>query len=70
MADDYVPIENFRALQAAATGPSGAHVSTWLVPKARHAQAFKVTGAEYVQRVATFLNDALGPDQHLVGAAA
>jgi fermentation-respiration switch protein FrsA (DUF1100 family) len=59
-ADDYVPISNFRELNAAATSAPGAHVTTWIVPNARHAQAFKKTGAEYVTRVVAFFDAALG----------
>src|ERR1700704_3068344 len=59
-ADDYVPISNFRELNAAATATPGAHVTTWIVPNARHAQAFKKTGAEYVTRVVAFFDAALG----------
>jgi dipeptidyl aminopeptidase/acylaminoacyl peptidase len=59
-ADDYVPIANFHQLQAAATSPSGSQVATWIVPNARHAQAFKKTGAEYVTRVVAFFDAALG----------
>ncbi len=59
-ADDYVPISNFRELDAAATAAQGAHVTTWIVPNARHAQAFKKTGAEYVTRVVAFFDAALG----------
>jgi dipeptidyl aminopeptidase/acylaminoacyl peptidase len=59
-ADDYVPIANFRQLQAAAAAPSGSQVATWIVPGARHAQAFKKTGAEYVTRVVAFFDAALG----------
>jgi fermentation-respiration switch protein FrsA (DUF1100 family) len=59
-ADDYVPIANFHQLQAAATSPSGSQVATWIVPGARHAQAFKKTGAEYVTRVTAFFDAALG----------
>ena len=59
-ADDYVPITNFRQLNAAATSVPGAHVSTWVVPNARHAQAFKKTGAEYVTRVVAFFDAAFG----------
>src|SRR6267143_6344627 len=53
-ADDYVPISNFLELNAAATSGQDAHVTTWIVPNARHAQAFKKTGAEYVTRVVAF----------------
>ena len=59
-ADDYVPISNFRELNAAATSGHDAHVTTWIVPNARHAQAFKKTGAEYVTRVVAFFDSALG----------
>jgi dipeptidyl aminopeptidase/acylaminoacyl peptidase len=61
-ADDYVPITNFRELNAAATSNPTAQVTTWIVPNARHAQAFKNTGAEYVTRVVTFFDAALGAD--------
>ena len=59
-ADDYVPITNFYALNAAATSVPGEHVTTWIVPNARHAQAFKKTGTEYVTRVVAFFDAALG----------
>ena len=59
-ADDYVPIANFRQLNAAATSAPGANVTTWIVPNARHAQAFKKTGVEYVTRVVAFFDAALG----------
>lgn len=58
-ADDYVPVSNFQQLVAAATTPATARVSTWLVPKTRHAQAFKNTGAVYVARVTAFFDAAL-----------
>src|SRR2546429_95002 len=59
-ADDYVPIVNFRQLQAAASSAAGSRVTTWVVPNARHAQAFKKTGTEYVTRVVAFFDTALG----------
>ena len=59
-ADDYVPISNFRELHAAATSAPGAQVTTWIVPNARHAQAFKKAGAEYVTQVVAFFDAALG----------
>ena len=62
-ADDYVPIANFRQLQAAASSPAGSQVTTWIVPNARHAQAFKKTGAEYVTRVVAFFDAALGASE-------
>src|SRR3989440_6389511 len=59
-ADDYVPISNFLELKAEATSPQDAHLTTLIVPNARHAQAFKKTGAEYVTRVVAFFDAALG----------
>jgi uncharacterized protein len=70
LADDYVPIDNFRRLDAAAAGAPGAHVTTWLLPGTKHAQAFKSMGQEYVRRVVGFLEASLGPDRSLSGAAA
>jgi fermentation-respiration switch protein FrsA (DUF1100 family) len=58
-ADDYVPVSNFQQLAAAATSPATAQVTTWLVPKTRHAQAFKNTGPVYVARVTAFFDAAL-----------
>jgi fermentation-respiration switch protein FrsA (DUF1100 family) len=69
-ADDYVPLSNFRQLEAAATSPAGAHVTTWIVPKTRHAQAFKNTGAVYVTRVVAFFNAGLGADRTAAGVGA
>jgi fermentation-respiration switch protein FrsA (DUF1100 family) len=59
-ADDYVPIANLWELNAAATSVPAARVTTWIVPNAHHAQAFTVTGAEYVRRVVAFFDDSLG----------
>ncbi|MEA2634985.1 MAG: uncharacterized protein QOH92_1752 [Chloroflexota bacterium] len=58
-ADDYVPVNNFQQLAAAATSPATSRVTTWLVPKTRHAQAFKNTGPVYVARVTAFFDAAL-----------
>ena len=59
-ADDYVPISHFQQLDAAATLPATAHVTTWIVPNTHHAQAFKNTGPVYVARVVAFFDAALG----------
>src|ERR1700737_3884781 len=59
-ADDYVPIINFYALNAAAKSAPGAHVTTWIWPNARHPQASNKTGTEYVTRVVAFFDAALG----------
>jgi uncharacterized protein len=69
-ADDYVPITNFQQLEAAATAPATAHVTTWIVPNTRHAQAFKNTGAVYVTRVVAFFNAGLGADLTAAGVGA
>jgi dipeptidyl aminopeptidase/acylaminoacyl peptidase len=69
-ADDYVPISNFQQLDAAATATAGAQVTTWVVPNARHAQAFKNTGSAYVARVAAFFDAGLGADRSSSGAGA
>jgi len=61
--DDYVPISNVQQLETAATAPAAARVSTWIVPKTRHAQAFKNTGSAYVTRVVGFFDAALGADR-------
>jgi uncharacterized protein len=66
-ADDYVPISNFEQLDAAASGTAGAHVTTWVVPNARHAQAFKTTGSVYVDRVVAFFAASLGADTTSTG---
>jgi fermentation-respiration switch protein FrsA (DUF1100 family) len=69
-ADTYVPISNFQQLEAAATSPANAHVTTWIVPKTLHAQAFKNTGAVYVARVVAFFAASLGADRTPSGASA
>jgi len=69
-ADDYVPISNFQQLDAAATSPRTARVTTWVVPNTRHAQAFKNTGSVYVARVVAFFETSLGSDHTSAGAAA
>ena len=69
-ADDYVPISNFRQLAAAATSPATARVTTWVVPKTRHAQAFKNTGPDYIARVVAFFDAGLGADRTSARAAA
>ena len=68
--DDYVPISNFRQLDAAATSPASSRVTTWIVPKTRHAQAFKNTGAVYVTRVVEFFAAGLGTDRSAAGVGA
>jgi fermentation-respiration switch protein FrsA (DUF1100 family) len=68
--DDYVPISNFHQLNVAATTPATAHVTTWIVPQTRHAQAFKNTGSVYVARVTAFFDAGLGADRSSPGLGA
>lgn len=53
-ADTYVSPDNMTALAQAAQQGQGAHVQTWLVPNAKHAQAFHVAGQAYIDRVVAF----------------
>lgn len=56
------PSSDMYTLAAAAlTGPH-ANVQTWLVPGARHVQAYNVEGKVYVDRVVAFYTAAVGPD--------
>jgi uncharacterized protein len=67
--DEYIPVVNFEQLRTAATSAPQAQVTTWLVPKARHAQGYKVGGPEYVSRVVAFFAATLGSDRTQTGAA-
>ncbi|HEY8325792.1 MAG TPA: alpha/beta hydrolase [Ktedonobacterales bacterium] len=58
-ADTYVPPDNMTILAQAAQQAPNAHVQTWSVPNATHAQAFKVAGAAYVSRVVAFFKASL-----------
>ena len=62
-ADERTPYSMMFELVAAADKAPNAHVQYWLVPGARHAQAFSTATAAYVSRVVTFYTNALGPDQ-------
>jgi fermentation-respiration switch protein FrsA (DUF1100 family) len=68
--DNYVPLSNFQQLQVAARSAAAAHVTTWIVPKTRHAQAFKNTGSVYVARVVAFFDAGLGADRTSPGSGA
>jgi fermentation-respiration switch protein FrsA (DUF1100 family) len=61
-SDTYVPASNMNILATAALTAPDAHVQTWLVPGANHAQSFNTEGTVYVDRVVAFYNAALGPD--------
>lgn len=63
-ADDYIPPSNMDQLYVAASSAPGAHVGTWLVPGAKHAQSFHTMGSQYVDRVDAFFTAALGVDQN------
>ena len=52
--DTYVPPSDMAALAEAASKGSGAQIETWLVPGAKHVQAFHVAGKAYVDKVAAF----------------
>jgi len=60
--DDYVPTSNMFTLANAARTATDAHVQTWLVHGAKHAQSYILNKQEYVARVVAFYNAALGPD--------
>src|SRR6266566_690081 len=60
--DGFNPSTNMFVLARAARSASNAHVQTWLVPGADHAQSFNTAGQQYVTRVTDFYNLALGPD--------
>ena len=53
---------NMNILATAARTAPDAHIQTWLVPGAGHAQSFNMEGPVYVDRVVAFYNAALGPD--------
>ncbi len=57
-SDGLVPPWNMNLLAEAAPD---AHVQTWLVPGANHIQSYDVMGNIYVQRVAAFFINVLGP---------
>jgi uncharacterized protein len=62
-ADQRTPSSMMADLVAAANQGPDAHVQSWLVPGARHAQAFNTATDEYVARVVAFYTSALGADQ-------
>ncbi len=61
-SDTYVPTDNMNILATAARTAPDAHIQTWLVPGATHAQSFNKEGTVYVDRVVAFYDAALGPD--------
>ena len=61
-SDTFVPTPNMNILARAAQTAPDAHIQTWLVPGAAHAQSFNTEGTVYVDRVVAFYNAMLGPD--------
>jgi uncharacterized protein len=61
-ADTFVPPSNMGDLAAAARAAPNAHVQTWLVPGAAHAQSYNTQPQEYVSRIVAFYTAAMGPD--------
>ncbi len=61
-ADTFNPPSNLGVLTRAAEAAAGAHVESWMVHGAGHAQAYHVAGQEYVTRVSDFFDAALGAD--------
>ena len=61
-SDAYIPSSNMTILANAARTAPNAHVQTWLVPGADHAQSFNTHPQEYVARVIAFYTAALGTD--------
>ena len=55
---DILP-SNMAELAAAASAAPGAHVQTWLVPKAHHIQAYNLVRNTYVDRLVTFFDTEL-----------
>lgn len=60
-ADTFISPDNMTSLAQAAQQGQGSHVQTWLVPNAKHAQAFHVAGQAYVDRVVAFFAANLTP---------
>ena len=61
-ADTVVPPANLSLLATAAAAAPDAHIQTWLVKGADHIESFRVMGERYLQRVASFFLQALGPE--------
>jgi fermentation-respiration switch protein FrsA (DUF1100 family) len=62
LADKYVvPANHFELIQAARV-TYGDKLQTWEVPDADHAQSFHTLRTQYVEKVVSFFNAALGPD--------
>ena len=65
-ADTNILPSNMFELAAAASAGPGAHVQTWLVPKAHHIQAYQVEKNTYVNRLVTFFHTELSTESNTV----
>lgn len=63
--DSWIPPSQLDTLAAAARTAPDAHVQTWLVPGADHAQSFHTARKLYVERIVDFYTAALGPDTNV-----
>lgn len=60
--DAYTPSSNMDTLATSARSAPNAHVQTWMVPGANHAESYKIEGKAYVDRIVAFYTASLGPD--------
>jgi uncharacterized protein len=58
-ADIIIPPSNMTELAAAAAAAPGAHVQTWLVPNARHVEAYNKMRNTYINRLEAFFTTEL-----------
>ncbi len=61
-ADTVIMPSNMTELAAAASAAPGAHVQTWLVPKAHHIQAYNLVRNTYIDRLVTFFHTELSTE--------
>jgi fermentation-respiration switch protein FrsA (DUF1100 family) len=61
-ADTVIVPSNMTELAAAASAAPGAHVQTWLVPKAHHIQAYNLARNTYIDRMVTFFDTELNTE--------
>jgi uncharacterized protein len=61
-ADTVILPSNMTELAAAADAAPGAHVQTWLVPKAHHIQAYDLVRNTYIDRLVTFFHAELSTE--------
>ena len=61
-ADTVIIPSNMTELAAAASAAPGAHIQTWLVPKAHHIQAYNLVRNTYIDRLVTFFHAELSTE--------